>query len=84
MTDKEKEVITWAFNLAHAVTAGESNLPKPMIYAINRLQDAVYELAKERNEHLAVGCSTEFLEFECKYWDGVRARLSGKAADVQS
>ena len=79
MTDKEKEVVTWAFNLAHAVTAGESNLPKPMIYAINMLQDAVHELANERKERIAEGCSAEFLEYERKYWEDVRAKLSGKA-----
>lgn len=75
MTRNEKNVITWAFNLAHAVTAGESNMPRPMIYSINKLQDAVHELAEERGISVADGCSRKFLEYDKKFWEDVKAKI---------
>lgn len=75
MTDKEKDVITWAFNLAKSVTAGDYGLPRPMNMAINGLQDAVHALASERGIYIPDGCSKEFLEKEKAYWDGVKAQL---------
>ena len=44
MTPKEKEVITQAFNMAFSIVAGDWRLPEPMNVAINRLQDAVFDL----------------------------------------
>jgi len=76
MTDKEKDVITWAFNLTRSITAGDYGLPRPMNMAINGLQDAVHALASERDISISDWCSKEFLEKEKAYWDGVKAQLT--------
>lgn len=76
MTDKEKKVVEWAFNLAHAIVSGDYRLPKPMNIAINSLQDAVWDLVKERGwQSPKDGCSHEFLEEEKKYWQEVEEKV---------
>lgn len=79
LTDKEKAVIEWAFNLAHSIVAGDYKLPKPMNYAINNLQDAVHDLAKERGMSIKDGCSKEYLGFHEGYWSALEENLKGKA-----
>lgn len=75
MTDKEREVIEQAFNLAHSIVAGDYKLPRPMCVAINSLQDAVHELATERNCSVADGCSKVFLDIESEYWKELEEKL---------
>ena len=75
LTNEEKKVIEWAFNLAHSVVAGDYKLPKPMNYAINNLQDAVNELAEKRGITIEDGCSQEYLGFHKGYWEGVEDKL---------
>ena len=79
LTENEKNVITWAFNIVHSVVAGDYHLPKPMTYSINNLQDAVWELAKDRHVSIADGCSKDYLAFNKGYWDGVKERLEKEA-----
>ena len=79
LTDKEKAVIQWAFNLAHSIVAGDYKLPKPMCYAINNLQDAVHDLAKERGMSIKDGCSKEYLGFHDGYWSALEENLKGRA-----
>ena len=79
LTENEKNVITWAFNLVHSVVAGDYHLPKPMTYSINNLQDAVWELAKDRHVSIEDGCSKDYLAFNKGYWDGVKERLEKEA-----
>lgn len=80
MTEKEENVIKWAFNLATSVVAGDYNLPRPMNIAINGLQDAVWELSREMGlENVRAGCSKEFLRKEDEYWDEVREMLRKEA-----
>lgn len=79
LTDKEKAVIQWAFNMAHSIVAGDYKLPKPMCYAINNLQDAVHDLAKERGVSIEDGCSKEYLGFHKGYWEGVEDKLKERA-----
>lgn len=79
MTDKEKAVIQWAFNLTDAIVAGDYRMPEPMNVAINSLQDAVFELATERGMHNPKeGCSKEFLEREEKFWHDVENSIKAK------
>lgn len=78
LTDNEKLVIQWAFNMTHSIVAGDYHLPKPMTYAMNYLQDAVVELAKERHISVKDGCSKEYLGFHKGYWDGVNEKLKGE------
>ena len=77
LSDNEKNVITWAFNVAHSIVAGDYKLPKPMCYAINNLQDAVHDLAKERGVSIKDGCSKDYLGFNEGYWKGVEEHLKG-------
>ena len=79
LTENEKNVITWAFNIVHSVVAGDYHLPKPMTYSINNLQDAVWELAKDRHVSIEDGCSKDYLAFNKGYWDGVKERLEKEA-----
>ena len=79
LTENEQNVLTWAFNLAHSIVAGDYKLPKPMCYAINNLQDAVHDLAKERGVSIEDGCSKEYLGFHKGYWAAVGEKLTGKA-----
>ena len=74
LTENEKKVIEWAFNLTHSIVAGDYHLPKPMCYAINNLQDAVHGLAVERVIAIKDGCSKEYMSFHKGYWDGVKER----------
>ena len=75
MTENEKKVIEWAFNLTHSIVAGDYKLPKPMCYAINNLQDAVFELAKERGISVESECSQDYLGFQKGYRQAVEAQL---------
>ena len=75
MTDKEREVIQWAFNFAHSIVAGDYHLPKPMNYTMNNLQDAVHGLANERGISIEDGCTDGYLSFHKEYWDGVETKL---------
>lgn len=75
MTDKERDVIQWAFNFAHSIVAGDYHLPKPMNYTMNNLQDAVFKLAKERGISIEDGCTDSYLSFHKEYWDGVETKL---------
>lgn len=76
MTKAEENVVQWACQLAEAIVAGTYGLPKPMNIAINSLQDAVWDLVKERGwQSLEDGCSHEFLEEEKKYWQEVEDKL---------
>lgn len=74
LTQKEQNVLTWAFNLAQSIVAGDYKLPKPMNYAINNLQDAVHDLAEARGITVEDGCSSDYLAFCRGYWDGVREK----------
>ena len=79
LTENEQNVLTWAFNLAHSIVAGDYNLPKPMCYAINNLQDAVHDLANERGVSIKDGCSKEYSGFHDGYWSTLEEKLKGKA-----
>ena len=80
MTKAEENVVQWACQLAEAVVGGTYHLPRPMNIAINSLQDAAWDLAKERGwQSPKDGCSAEFLEEEKKYWQEVEDKLRGKA-----
>jgi len=82
MTEKEENVVQWAFNLAASVVAGDYNLPRPMTLAINGLQDAVWELAREHKmSDVRAGCSKEFLAETDAYWDEVQEMLTKRAED---
>lgn len=76
LTENEKKVIDWAFNFTHSIVAGDYHLPKPMCYAMNNIQDAVWELAKDRHVSIEDGCTKEYLAFHKGYWDGVKERLA--------
>lgn len=79
LTEREQNVLTWAFNLAHSIVAGDYNLPKPMNFAINGLQDALWELVEERGmDDLNSGCSPDFLKLNDEYWNIVREKLGGR------
>lgn len=76
MTKAEEEVVQWACNLAEAIVAGTYSLPAPMNIAVNSLQDAVWDLVKERGwKSPEDGCSHEFLKYEKKYWHEVENKL---------
>ena len=75
LTENEMDVIAWAFNFAHSIVAGDYHLPNPMNYALNNLQDAVFQLALERGISIEDGCTGEYLGFHKDYWDGVKERL---------
>ena len=79
LTENEKNVITWAFNLVHSIVAGDYHLPKPMCYAMNNLQGAVWELAKDRHVSIADGCSKDYLGFNEGYQAGVKEKLEDRA-----
>lgn len=80
LTENEQNVLTWAFNMAHSIVAGDYKLPKPMCYAINRLQDAVHDLAKERGVSIKDCCSKEYLGFHDGYWSALEESLKGGKA----
>ena len=71
LTENEQNVLTWAFNMVHSVVAGDYKLPKPMCYALNRLQDVVYDLADERGISIKEGCSKDYLGFNEGYWSAL-------------
>lgn len=76
MTKAEENVVQWACQLAEAIVAGTYGLPKPMNIAVNSLQDAVWDLVKERGWRSPKdGCSHEFLEEEKKYWQEVEDKI---------
>ena len=77
LTENEEQVIAWAFNLAHSVVAGDYKLPKPMNYAINNLQDAVFDLAKERGVSVESGCTKEYLDFYSGYQEAIDEMIRG-------
>ena len=78
LTENEQNVLTWAFNLAHSIVAGDYKLPKPMCYAINNLQDAVHNLANERGVSIKDCCTKEYLAFHEGYWAAIGEKLAGK------
>ena len=78
LTENEKNVIEWAFNFAHSIVAGDYHLPSPMNYTMNNLQDAVFQLAQERDISIADGCTEEYKGFHKGYWDGVEEKLKGR------
>jgi len=82
LTENEKKVIDWAFNLVHSIVAGDYHLPKPMNYTMNNLQDAVWDLAKERGISVEDGCTDEYKAFHDGYWKGVEDRLRNKGVDA--
>jgi len=84
MTDKEREVIEWAFNLAHSIVPGNYGVPKPMCVAINSLQDAVHDLARERSCSIADGCSKVFLDIESEYWKELEEKLKKSIAEKKA
>ena len=75
LTENERNVLAWAFNVAHSIVAGDYKLPKPMCYAINNLGDAVFELAKERGMSVEAGCSSEYLGYYKGYMEGLNEKL---------
>ena len=76
MTDKEREVIEWACNLARSVVPGNYGVPNPMCIAVNKLQDKVHALADERGwKSVEEGCSKEFLDMEKSYWKELEEKL---------
>ena len=79
LTENERNVLTWAFNVAHSIVAGDYKLPKPMCYAMNNLQDAVHDLANERGVSIKDGCSKEYLGFHDGYWSALEENRKGKA-----
>lgn len=78
LTDKEAKVIEWAFNFTHSIVAGDYHLPGPMNYTMNNLQDAVWDLSKERGISIDEGCSKEYMGFHDGYWDSIKDSLRGK------
>jgi hypothetical protein len=75
MTKNEENVIQWAFNLTMSIVAGDYHLPKPMNVAINNLQDAVWDLAKERGISVEDGCTAEFGKFKDEFWKDLKEKL---------
>ena len=84
LTDAEEDVIRWAFNLAYSTVAGDWGLPKPMCYAVNNLQDAVHELAREHKMPLKAGCSEEFLSFYSKHYADLEKKIREHAAQLDN
>lgn len=79
MTKAEENVIQKAFNMTDAIVAGSYDIPKPMVYALNQLQDSVYDLLNERDAKLKDCISSDFKEFSDKYWKKVDDRLCGRS-----
>ena len=77
LTENEKLVIQWAFNMVHSIVAGDYHMPRPMCYAINNLQDAVWKLARERHINVKDGCSKDYLGFQDGYWKGLEDQIKG-------
>ena len=76
MTKAEENVVQWACNLVEAIVAGNYKLPKPMNIAINSLQDATWDLAKERGWTTPTdGCSQNFLEMQKTYREDVENKI---------
>ena len=75
MTKSEEEVIQWAFNLADSIVAGVSNIPTPMVYAINKLQDAAWDVAKERGTTPSKLVSAEYKKVHDDYWADVERKI---------
>ena len=68
MTKAEENVVQQAYHLVEAIVAGTYGLPRPMNITVNSLQDAVWDLVKERGwQSPKDGCSYEFLEEKKKY-----------------
>lgn len=67
--DELKQMIVQrAFDVTDSIVSGEYNIPKPMILAINLLQDAVHEYAREANINVASNVSSDYREFRDSYW----------------
>ena len=84
LTENEQNVLTWAFNMTHSIVAGDYGLPKPMCYALNRLQDVVYDLADERGISIKEGCSKDYLAFNEGYWSALDENLKGVGNDDET
>ena len=81
LTENERNVLAWAFNLVHSTVAGGYKLPQPMCYAINMLQDAVHDLAKERGVSIKDLCSKEYLAFNEGYWAAVEEKFTERQSN---
>ena len=75
MTKNEEEVVQWAFNVADSIVAGISNLPTPMVYAINKLQDAAWEVAKERGTTPSSLVSADYKKVHDDYWTNLEREI---------
>ncbi len=75
LTDCEQKVIQCAFDMSHSILAGDYHLPRPMICALNNLQDAVHELANERKMSIVDGCSKDFLQQKEDYLAEVHLKM---------
>lgn len=75
MTKAEEELVQWAFNLTDAIVAGDYKIPRPMIWALNHLQDAAWTVAKERDSTPAGLASEEYLKVKRDYWAEVERKL---------
>lgn len=84
LTDAEEDVIRWAFNLAYSTVAGDWRLPMPMWCAVNSMQDAVHELARERKMSLKAGCSEEFLGYYDKHYADLEKKIREHAAQLDN
>lgn len=80
MTDKEKNVIQWAFNLTEAIVAGDYRLPRTVNVAINKLQDAAWELAGERGSTPEKLCSRDFRKELTEYRSSMEKRLLAESS----
>lgn len=68
-------VIQRAFDVTDSIIAGDWNIPKPMVLALNLLFDAVSDYAREANINVASSVSFDYKEFRDLYWEDLKNKL---------
>lgn len=74
-TDK---IIQRSIDLTDSIVAGSYNMPKPMTWALNMLQDSVFDYANENDICIKDKLSYEYKQIKDDYWKEVDNKLKKK------
>lgn len=61
------DIIQCSMDLTDSIVAGDYNIPKPMCFTINKLQDAVYAYANVNGINIEDNLSEDYKKFKDEY-----------------
>ena len=61
------DIIQCSIDLTDSIVAGDFNIPKPMCFTINKLQDAVYAYINKKGISIKDNLSDDYKKFRDEY-----------------